>query len=77
MGQKQMCISIVGRIVEVGGHAVVVDVAGQQRAVLLADGVQGKLDSYVLIHAGLAVSDLERAEAEEMISLLQKVASDG
>ena len=65
-----MCIAVPMKVVEIKGDMVVVENRGIQREVgiMLLDDL--KLNDWVLIHAGFAISKLNQEEAEETLRLL-------
>lgn len=67
-----MCIAVPMNLVEINGNMGVVEHNGVRREVglMLMDDV--KLGDWVLIHAGFAISKLNREEAEETLSLLKE-----
>ena len=78
-----MCLAIPGRIIEVVDEAnrlARVDVAGVQRTVniglLDAGGDGARVDDWVLIHVGFALSKVDEEEAAATLSLLEGMGSD-
>ncbi len=77
-----MCLAIPGRVVEVVDDAdqlAKVDVAGVKRTVNLAllDGDPHALvGSWVLIHVGFALSQIDEREALATLTLLQEMGED-
>ena len=65
-----MCIAVPMKVVEIKGDMGVVENRGIQREVgiMLLDDL--KLNDWVLIHAGFAISKLNQEEAEETLRLL-------
>jgi hydrogenase expression/formation protein HypC len=74
-----VCLAIPGQIVEVvdaANRLAKVEVAGVQRTVNIGlfDGV-GPGD-WVLIHVGFAISQIDEAEAEATLALLEAMGAD-
>ncbi len=72
-GVVEMCIAIPGRVEKVEYPYAVVDFKGTKRRVridLLEDVKEG---DYVLVHVGFAIQKVEKAEAENIAELLEKV----
>ncbi len=66
-----MCIAIPMNVKEIKGDMGVVESRGVKRDVglMLIDDV--KIGDWVLIHAGFAISKMNREEAEETMNLLR------
>ena len=69
-----MCLAIPGKIVERKGDIGKVDFGGVYRMVNLSL-VKVKIDDYVIVHAGFAISKINRREAEKTIKLAQEISS--
>jgi hydrogenase expression/formation protein HypC len=69
-----MCLAIPGKIVELNGDIGKVDFGGVYRMVNLSL-VKVKIDDYVIVHAGFAISKINRREAEKTIKLAQEISS--
>lgn len=67
-----MCIAIPMNVKEINGDMGVVEHNGVRREVGLHLLEDVKLDDWVLIHAGFAISKLDQKEAEETLSLLRE-----
>jgi hydrogenase expression/formation protein HypC len=71
-----MCISIPGQITNIIDSALriaLVDVSGQPRTInlrLLSEG-EGAVGDWVLVHAGLAISRVDAADAHTIITMLE------
>lgn len=65
-----MCIAVPMKVIEIKGEMGVVENRGvrQEVGVMLLDDL--KINDWVLIHAGFAISKLNREEAEETLRLL-------
>jgi hydrogenase expression/formation protein HypC len=78
-----MCLAIPGRILEVvdeENRLAKVDVAGVQRTIniglLDAGGAGARVDDWVLIHVGFALSKVDEEEAEATLTLLRGMGRD-
>jgi len=71
-----MCMSIPGQITNIIDSALriaLVDVLGQPRTInlrLLSEG-EGAVGDWVLVHAGLAISRVDAADAHTIITMLE------
>ena len=65
-----MCIAIPVKIIEIKGKLGIGEEGGVKRKVslLLLDEV--KVEDYVLLHAGFAISKVKKEEAEELLEML-------
>lgn len=72
-----MCLGVPGRIVEItdaANHLAKVDVSGVQRAIsvrLLED--MPKIDEWVLVHVGFAMSRIDETEAILTLAAMKKL----
>jgi len=65
-----MCLAIPARVVVIkASDMAVVEIAGVRRDVSLAL-VDAAIGDYVLLHAGIAITTLDRAEAEKTLALI-------
>jgi hydrogenase expression/formation protein HypC len=64
-----MCLAIPTRIIKINGDMAIGEVGGVQREVslLMTPGV--KVGDYVIVHAGFAISVLDRSQAEENLQI--------
>jgi hydrogenase expression/formation protein HypC len=73
-----MCLAVPGRVMEVTGEDLLrqgrVDFYGVLRDVSLAAVPEARVGDYVIVHAGMALSVLDEAEAREVIATLQALA---
>ncbi len=67
-----MCWGIPGKIIKVSGDTAIVDFGGVRREVDISLVPDVKEGDYVIVHAGFAISKLDKEEAEEMIRLLKE-----
>jgi hydrogenase expression/formation protein HypC len=67
-----MCIGVPMEVIEINDNMGVAELNGVKREVglMLMEDIQ--LGDWVLIHAGFAISKLNREEAEETLSLLKE-----
>ena len=67
-----MCIAVPMKVVEMKGDMGTVENSGVQRevGVMLLEDL--KVDDWVLVHAGFAISKLNPEEAEETLALLKE-----
>jgi hydrogenase expression/formation protein HypC len=73
-----MCLAIPGRILEIGDEDFFfrtgrVSFGGVVKQVSLACVPEAKVDDYVLVHAGLALSVVDEAEAAKVFSYLEEI----
>ncbi|RLI06827.1 hypothetical protein DRO32_05030 [Candidatus Bathyarchaeota archaeon] len=76
-----MCLAFPARLVELGpdGHEGVVELWGVKRKVSLALVDKSKLipgRTYVVVHAGFAISILDEEEAKRTLELLDEVLAE-
>ena len=69
-----MCLAVPARIESIEGHQAEVDVAGVTRSISVWLTPEAQVGDYVYIHAGYAISVLDKAEAEESLRLLRELA---
>lgn len=69
-----MCIAIPGKIIACDGDIGKVDFGGVCMTVNLSL-VKVRIDDYVIVHAGFAISKINRREAEKTIKLAQEISS--
>ena len=67
-----MCLAVPMKVVEIKGEMGVVENKGIKRDVGLMLLEDVKIDDWVLIHAGFAISKLTREDAEETLRLLEE-----
>ena len=70
-----MCLSVPGKVVEVGDNMAKVEVGGVIREVSTDVCPDVLVGEYVLIHTGFAIQKLDEKEALETLDLLRKMAS--
>ena len=67
-----MCIAVPMNVTEINGDIGIVESQGVKREVGLMLMEDVKVGDWVLIHAGFAISKLNREEAEETMALLRE-----
>ncbi len=67
-----MCLAVPMKVVEINGNAGVVEYSGIKREIglMLLDDV--KIDDWVIVHTGFAISKLDENEAQETLKLLKE-----
>ncbi len=72
-----MCLAVPGRILETDESSLMrmgkVDFGGIVRQVCLAYVPEARVDDYVIVHAGFAISQIDQAEAQETLRLLAQL----
>lgn len=74
-----MCLGIPGEILEITGDDALtrqgrVNFSGVLRDVCLAAVPEASVGDFVIVHAGFALSRLEREEADEVFDYLRRMA---
>jgi hydrogenase expression/formation protein HypC len=76
-----MCLGVPGRVVEIyeanGLRMGMADFGGVRREVCLTYVPEAKVDSYVLVHVGFAISVISEEEARETRELLEEIGLVG
>lgn len=77
-----MCLAVPGRIVAITDtdpltRAGQVAFGGVAKSVNLAFVPEARVDDYVVVHAGFAISVLDRAEAERTLATLRELDAGG
>jgi hydrogenase expression/formation protein HypC len=67
-----MCLAIPMKVVEIEGNRGVVEYTGIKREVGLELLDDVKINDWVIIHTGFAISKLNEEEAQETIGLLKE-----
>jgi len=68
-----MCLAIPGKILEIEQPYATVDIDGVKRRVHVGVIEEACVGEYVLVHAGFAISRINREEAELTISEIEKI----
>jgi hydrogenase expression/formation protein HypC len=71
-----MCVAVPSLITALDGSDAIVDVGGITRKASLMLTPEAKIGDYVLIHAGYAISIVDREEAEATIELFKELADN-
>ncbi len=75
-----MCLAIPGRILSVEGEGLArsgcVDFAGVRKKVSLSCLPKAGPGDYVMVHAGMAISVVDAAEAESVFEYLREVEAE-
>ena len=67
-----MCLAIPMKVVEIEGNKGIVEYTGIKREVGLELLEDVKVDDWIIIHTGFAISKLNEEEAQETLSLLKE-----
>ncbi len=72
-----MCLGIPGKIIEIntqeGTRMGKVDFSGVELEVCLEAVPEAKVNDYVIVHAGFAISAMSESEAQETLDILQQM----
>ena len=68
-----MCLAVPVRITSIEGDQAEVDIGGVGRTVSIALTPEARLGDYVLLHTGYAINVLNEEEAEETLTLLERM----
>ena len=76
-GAPTMCVTIPGQITDIidsTHHIALVDILGQPRIVNLGllSAEEGTVGDWVLVHAGLAISQVDAADAHSILAMLHE-----
>lgn len=76
-----MCLAVPGRVIEWGERrplfsAATVEFAGVRRQINMACVPEAAAGDYVLVHAGIAISRIDAAEAERVLATLEELGLD-
>jgi hydrogenase expression/formation protein HypC len=71
-----MCVEVPSLITALDGSDAIGDVGGITRKASLMLTPEAKIGDYVLIHAGYAISIVDREEAEATIELFKELADN-
>lgn len=74
-----MCLGIPGKIIEItiqeNTRMGKIDFSGVKLEVCLEAVPDAKLNDYVIVHAGFAISTLSESEAQETLDLLEQIGN--
>ncbi len=68
-----MCLAVPGKILEIEPPYASVDIGGIKRKVHLGIIDDPKIGEFVLVHAGFAISKIDRKEARRTIADIEKI----
>ncbi|KAB1140097.1 HypC/HybG/HupF family hydrogenase formation chaperone [Streptomyces luteolifulvus] len=73
-----MCLGIPGRILEIHDDAglsmATVDFGGVRREVCLSCTPDAQVGTYVIVHVGFAITEVDEAEAQRTLDVLRAMA---
>ena len=69
-----MCLAIPALIRSIDGKQATVELGGTRRDISLWLTPEAKVGDYVLLHAGYAISMIDRKEADETLSIFQEMS---
>jgi hydrogenase expression/formation protein HypC len=72
-----MCLAVPVKIISIDGDQAQVDIGGVGRRVSIALTPEARVGDYVLLHTGYALNVLNEEEAQETLSLLQRMVEAG
>ena len=79
-GMDSVCLGVPGRVVDIefAGRVpmAIVDFGGISRTACLAYAPEARPGDYVIVHAGFAVSVVDRADAARSYALLTELATE-
>ena len=73
--QKNMCLAIPAKIIEIENEMGTIDMEGMQRKASLLLLEDAKIGDYVIVHAGFAIHKIDETEAMESLKVLREMAS--
>ncbi len=72
-----MCLAVPVKITSIDGDQAEVDIGGVGRKVSIALTPEARVGDYVLLHTGYALNVLNEEEAQETLSLLERMVEAG
>ncbi len=72
-----MCLAVPVKITSIEGDQADVNIGGVSRRVSIALTPEAEVGSYVLLHTGYAINVLNEEEAQETLSLLERLVEAG
>jgi len=72
-----MCLAVPVKITSIEGDQADVDIGGVSRRVSIALTPEAEVGNYVLLHTGYAINVLNEEEAQETLSLLERMVEAG
>ena len=73
----QMCLAVPVKITSIEGDQADVNIGGVSRRVSIALTPEAEVGNYVLLHTGYAINVLNEEEAQETLSLLERLVEAG
>lgn len=67
-----MCLAVPGKIETLDGETAVVNIEGNRVNAMISLVPEAVVGDWVLVHAGLAVTVMEEAEAQETLRLMRE-----
>jgi len=68
-----MCLAVAGKIIELSGENAVVEVRGNQINAVTALVPEAKVNDYVLLHAGFAISLISKQDHDEQVKIFEEL----
>lgn len=68
-----MCLAVVGKVVEIETDKALADIEGTLVPINIDLTPKASLGSYVLIHAGFAITEIDEEDGLEIKALLNKM----
>jgi hydrogenase expression/formation protein HypC len=68
-----MCLAVPGRLTAIDGKTGVLDFQGNELRVSLAMTPEAKVGAWLLVHAGMALQEVDPAEARKTWEYLQEM----
>jgi hydrogenase expression/formation protein HypC len=68
-----MCLGVVGRIDEIEGEMAMAEILGVRRQISIVLVPDVKVGSYVMIHAGFAINEMDEKDARETEDMIMEV----
>ncbi len=68
-----MCLAVPGRLTAIDGKIGVLDFQGNELRVSLAMTPEARIGSWLLVHAGMALQEVDEAEARKTWEYLQEM----
>jgi hydrogenase expression/formation protein HypC len=73
-----MCLAVPGKIIKISGNDPLfrmgqIDFSGISKEISLAYLPEAKLDDYVIVHAGFAISLIDEEDAKESLNAFQEL----
>ena len=68
-----MCLGVVGRIDEIDGDMAMAEILGVRRQISIVLVPEVRVGSYVMIHAGFAINEMDERDARETEDMIREV----